>query len=87
VARKAKGKNNWFVGAITDENKREATIDCSFLDEGKTYTASIYADAAEAHYEKNPAAYIITKRIVKKGDVLKLPLAAGGGAAVSLMRN
>ena len=84
VARKAKKTNNWFIGAITDENARTATADLSFLDAGKKYTATIYADADDAHYETKPAAYKITKQIVDSKTILSLKLAAGGGAAVSI---
>lgn len=84
VARKAKGKNDWFVGAITDENSRMANINLSFLDNNKKYTATIYADADNAHWEKNPMAYkIYTKQVTAK-DVLKIKLAEGGGCAVTI---
>ena len=43
------------------------------------------ADAKDAHYEKNPQAYTITKKVVKKGDVIKVKEAPGGGFAVSLI--
>lgn len=85
VARKAKGKANWFLGAITDENARTAIADLSFLDAGKKYTATIYADADDANYQTNPAAYKITKQVVDSKTVLKLKLASGGGCAVSIM--
>lgn len=85
VARKAKGTNNWFVGAITDENARTATVKLDFLDAGKKYNAVIYADADDASYDKNPAAYKITKRVVDSKTVLNLQLAPGGGCAVSIM--
>ncbi len=84
-ARKAKGTNNWFLGAITNENERIAVADLSFLDAGKKYTATIYADADDADYQKNPAAYKITKQVVDNKTVLKLKLARGGGCAVSLV--
>lgn len=84
-ARKAKGTNNWFLGAITNENERVAVADLSFLDAGKKYTATIYADADDADYQKNPAAYKITKQVVDNKTVLKLKLARGGGCAVSLV--
>jgi len=84
VARKAKGKNDWFIGAVTDENSRSANIDLSFLDKDKIYSATIYADADDAHWEKNPMAYrIFTKRVISK-DILKIKLAEGGGCAVSI---
>ncbi len=85
VARKAKGTNNWFLGAITDENARTATADLSFLDAGKKYTAIIYADAEGTSYLINPSGYKITKQVVDNKTVLSLKLAAGGGTAISLM--
>lgn len=84
VARKAKGKESWFLGAITDENGRTATADLGFLDAGKKYTAIIYADADDANYQTNPAAYKITRQVVDSKTVLKLKLAPGGGCAVSI---
>jgi hypothetical protein len=57
-----------------------------FLDSGKKYEFTIYADAKDAHYETNPKAYTITKRTVKKNDVLKLAEVPGGGFAISLIR-
>ncbi|KAF0152559.1 MAG: hypothetical protein FD143_875 [Ignavibacteria bacterium] len=85
VARKAKGTNNWFIGAITDENERQTTISLNFLDKDKTYTAVIYADAKDAHWEKNPMAYQITKQKVTFNDKLNLRLAPGGGCAISIV--
>ncbi len=84
IARKAKGINEWFVGAITDENSRTATIDLSFLPAGKTYTLMLYRDAVDAHWEKNPMAYTIEKTQVNSGDKITVALAAGGGAAISI---
>lgn len=84
VARKAKEKNDWFVGAITDENSRTANINLSFLDKDKKYTATIYADADNAHWEKNPIVYIIYTKQVTAKDILKIKLAEGGGCAVSI---
>lgn len=85
VARKAKGTDNWFVGGKCDENGHKAVVKLDFLDKGRKYDCTIYADAKDAHYEKNPKAYEITHKTVKKGDVLKLTEAPGGGFAVSLM--
>ncbi|MBK9014461.1 MAG: glycoside hydrolase family 97 protein [Saprospiraceae bacterium] len=84
VARKAKGKNEWFIGAITDENARTATLPLSFLDEKTPYIATVYADAADANWEKNPMAYQINSWLVKRETVLKIALANGGGAAITL---
>ncbi len=85
VARKAKGTDNWFVGGKCDENGHEAVVKLDFLDKGRKYECTIYADAKDADYEKNPKAYTITKKTVKKGDTLKLKEARGGGFAVSLI--
>jgi glucan 1,4-alpha-glucosidase len=85
VARKAKGTNNWFVGAITDENARNTTVDCSFLDKGKKYMATIYADGDGANYKTNPQPYKITKQEINSNTKLNLSLAAGGGCAISIM--
>ncbi len=85
VARKAKGTGNWFVGGKCDENGHKTQIKLDFLDKGKKYDCTIYADAKDAHYEKNPKAFTITKRVVKQGDVLKINEAPGGGFAVSII--
>jgi len=85
VARKAKGTHNWFIGGKCDENGHQSVIKLDFLDKGRKYACTIYADAKDAHYDTNPKAYTITKRTVKRGDVLKLKEAPGGGFAVSLI--
>ena len=85
VARKAKGTDNWFLGGKCDEQGHQSVVKLDFLDKGRKYDCTIYADAPDADYEKNPKAYVITGRTVKKGDVLKLTEARGGGFAVSLM--
>ena len=84
VARKAKGTDNWFLGGKCDENGHKAVIKLDFLDKGKTYECTIYSDAADADYEKNPKAYSIIRKQVKRGDVLKINEARGGGFGVSL---
>jgi glucan 1,4-alpha-glucosidase len=87
VARKAKGTNNWFVGSITNEKSRNTSVSLNFLDASKKYTAIIYADASDADYQKNPAAYIISKQVVDNKTVLNLKLAPGGGTAISIMQD
>ena len=86
VARKAKGTDNWFIGGKCDENGHKSNIKLDFLEKGKKYTCTVYADAKNADYEKNPKAYVITKKTVKKGDVLKIDEARGGGFAVSVIK-
>ncbi|MGZ3764014.1 MAG: glycoside hydrolase family 97 protein [Mucilaginibacter sp.] len=84
IARKAKGTSDWFIGAITDENSRDAGISLSFLDKGKKYVATIYADADNADWKENPEAYQIKKYLVNADTKLNLKLAKGGGAAISI---
>jgi hypothetical protein len=83
VARKTKGKETWFLGAITDENARTSEVKLDFLTSGKKYKATVYADAANAHWKNNPIAYQIKTMTVTSKSKLKLILAAGGGTAVS----
>ncbi len=85
IARKEKGNENWFIGAVTDENARIAVSSLSFLPKGKKYVAIIYSDVANQAWNSNPEAYQIRQFIVDGGKTLKLQLASGGGAAVSLM--
>lgn len=86
VARKAKGTDNWFIGGKCDANGHNAVVKLDFLDAGKKYDCTVYSDATDADYEKNPKAYTIKKRTVKKGDVLRIKEARGGGFAVSVMQ-
>ncbi|MBF0576037.1 glycoside hydrolase family 97 protein [Dysgonomonas sp. GY617] len=84
IARKAKGKNEWYIGGITDENPREAIIDLSFLPSGKKYEAIIYADGKNADWRTNPQSYIISKQAVTYKTKLKQKLAPSGGVAISI---
>lgn len=86
VARKDKKSDNWFIGGKCNEDGHKSVIKLDFLDKGRKYEATIYADAKDADYEKNPKAYTITKKTVKAGDVLKLNMARGGGFAVSIIK-
>ena len=83
VVRKTKGKNTWFLGAITDENARKSTIALDFLPKGQKFKANIYEDAADAHWEKNPKAYKIRTIEVSSKSKINLNLAPGGGTAIS----
>jgi len=85
IARKAKGTNNWFIGCTADENGHNSELLLNFLDSGKKYLATIYADSADANYKTNPKAYTITKKEVDSKTVLKLKAAPGGGYAISLV--
>lgn len=84
AARKAKGKSSWFVGSVGGEQTRTSNIKFDFLDKGKTYIATIYADAKDAHYKTNPQAYTIRKVVVSSKSKLSQWVAAGGGYAISI---
>lgn len=84
VARKAKGTNNWFVGNVAGEKGYTSNITFDFLDPDKTYIATIYADAKDAHYKINPQAYTIRKAVVTNKSKLTQPSAPGGGYAISI---
>ena len=85
VARKAKNSDNWFVGCTSGEKGHTSTLSLNFLDKGRKYKATIYADAKNADYRKNPQAYVISKKTVTATSVLKLKAAPGGGYAISIM--
>ena len=83
TARQGKKSGKWFMGGVNDENARTLSVPLSFLENGKTYEATIYADASDAHYRNNPQAYTITGRTVTSLDSLEIFMAPGGGFAVS----
>jgi hypothetical protein len=83
IARKEKGKDNWFLGAITDENSRTSVINLNFLDPDKKYQATIYEDGPNADWKNNPEDYQIKHTIVDAKTNLKMILAKGGGVAIS----
>jgi hypothetical protein len=85
IARKERNTDKWFLGSITDENERTIEVALNFLDAGKSYTAILYEDAEDSHWDKNPTAYKIESKLVNKSDKLNLKLAAGGGTAISLI--
>jgi len=85
VARKAKGKSDWFVGSVGGNDTRTSAIKFDFLDSGKLYIATIYADANNAHYKTNPQAYTIKKVLVTNKSKLSQFVAVGGGYAISIV--
>ncbi len=85
TARKDKNSNNWFVGNVNGLKARTSTISLDFLEKGKKYEATIYADAADAHYKTNPQAYKITKQKVTYKSKLQLTTAPGGGYGISIV--
>ena len=86
IARRERGGDDWYLGAITNEEAREVEVDLSFLDTGDPHEAQIYVDGGDAHWESNPYSMTIETRQVAAADRLSLQLAPGGGAAVRLTR-
>lgn len=86
IARKERNGERWFLGAITDEQARTSIIPLTFLDPNTWYVATVYGDAPDAHWKHNPMSYHIRSGLVNSKSTLRLPLAPGGGAAVSLKK-
>jgi len=82
VARKAKNSDDWFLGAITDEEARTFNVPLNFLTPGRRYTAEIYADGPGASWVDNPLPVSISKRTVDSRTSLSVVLAPGGGQAI-----
>jgi alpha-glucosidase len=82
IARKGRGEENWYLGAVSDAAERELDLPLTFLEDGITYTAEIYADGVDAHWDRNPYSFTIENRPLRRGDTLKVWLAASGGVAV-----
>jgi len=86
IARKSRsaqdGKGEWFLGAVSDASARDLAIPLTFLDPGKRYTAQVYRDAADAHWDTNPYAMVIEEIAVTSADTLSARLASSGGLAV-----
>ena len=85
IARKERNTDKWFLGSITDENARTVEVSLNFLDDGKSYKATLYEDVEDSHWDKNPTAYKIENKIVSNSDKLTLELAPGGGTAISFI--
>lgn len=84
IARKEKNGRSWFIGSISDEQARTTTILADFLEPGITYEATIYRDADNAHFDTNPEAYVIEKKLVDHETVIQVKKAPGGGFAIVL---
>jgi len=86
IARKQRGADDWYLGALTDENARSLTLKLDFLDPKARYVAEIYRDGAQADWKTRPYDLVLEKRPVAANDTLQLKLATSGGAAVRLRR-
>ena len=86
IARKDKHSNDWYVGCTAHEGGHTSELLLNFLDKGKKYEATIYADAKDANWKTNPKAYTITKQKVNAKTKLKLTAAQGGGYAIQIRK-
>ena len=84
IARQDKHCDAWYVGSVTDAKPHDSVIKLDFLDKGRNYEATIYADGKNADYKANPQSYVITKKKVNAKTTLKLHSAPGGGFAISI---
>jgi alpha-glucosidase len=84
IARRAKGTDDWYLGCTNGETPHTSNLTLNFLTPGKKYEATIYADAKDADWLKNPQAYTITRKTVTSKSKLTLKAAVGGGYAISI---
>ena len=82
VVRKA--KQQYFVGAITNEKERDIEIPLEFLEPGRSYRCTIYQDGEDAHSETNPTSFQIKEKEITRETTLKVRLAPGGGCAIHI---
>ncbi|NIR46263.1 MAG: glycoside hydrolase family 97 protein, partial [Gemmatimonadetes bacterium] len=82
IVRRDRNSDDWYLGAVTDEDGRTLEVELSFLEPGRTYVAEIYADAPNAHWARNPQALEISETLVDRETRLELRLAPGGGQAI-----
>jgi hypothetical protein len=85
IVRKEKNTDNWFLGSITNQEKRDFQIPLNFLNKDKKYQATIYADAPDAHWNDNPTAVVINKQLLTSETIIDIKLAPGGGQAISFV--
>lgn len=84
IARKARGSDEWFVGSITNENKRSLRLPMSFLDSARDYVAEVYRDDENSEWRTNPYPVVVESRRVNSQSSLSIQLAPGGGVAIRI---
>lgn len=81
-ARQERGTDDWYLGAVSDEEATQVQIPLNFLEAGRTYTAQIYRDGPDAHWKTNPYSIVIEEQVLSQADTINLHLVAGGGTAI-----
>jgi alpha-glucosidase len=84
VARKDRQSDDWYIGGVADEERRDVTISFDFLNQHQSYTATIYKDTDETHWQSNPESYEIETKKVTSHDTINLTMAPGGGVAIRI---
>lgn len=84
IARKDRHSDDWYVGGVADESERETVVKLDFLDDHRTYLATIYKDTDRTHWSNNPEEYEIVAKKVSSSDTIAIKMAAGGGVAVRI---
>ena len=72
----------WFIGAITNNDSREISIPLDFLDKNKNYSAIIHVDDDKVNSRTQVKTF---REIVRLGDVLTYNLKESGGVAIRLI--
>ena len=86
IARKERDGENWYVGAVGDEQERSVSFKLDFLSPGKSYVAEIYRDGDDADYRTDKRhSIVIESKKLTSADTLTLRLAPGGGFAIRLV--
>jgi alpha-glucosidase len=86
LARRERGADDWYLGALTDENPRTLDLPLAFLDPKARYEATIWRDGPKADWKTNPYDLELETGTVTATDTLRLALAASGGAALRLRK-
>ncbi|MCZ6898778.1 MAG: glycoside hydrolase family 97 catalytic domain-containing protein, partial [Bacteroidetes bacterium] len=85
IVRKDRHSDNWYLGSLTNNKRRNISLRFSFLSLNTKYVATIYADGPNAHWKRNPKILKISKYIVTSNTRWLLKLAKGGGQAISFV--
>jgi len=86
IARKERGGEGWYVGAVGDENAHTVSFKLDFLTAGKRYKAEIYRDGDDADYRTDKRhSIVIENKVLTSTDSLTLRIAPGGGFAIRLV--
>jgi alpha-glucosidase len=83
VVARRKGQD-WWLGAITDEQPRHVPIRTDFLKPGKNYIAEIWADLPNSSWQSQAHLLTHDSYRLKGGDILPALMTGCGGMAVHI---